>query len=105
NGAVAWMAQHPFDRHRSRARADVPQQLAPAGRERRQANGADVALGELAVVLEPSVAEAGRQGDGAGVRIGRDLDALDIETLEWAARIVERWEAGRSHGTSRRRTG
>lgn len=35
----------------------------------------------------------------------RDHGPIPTETLEWAAQVVERWEAGRSQGSSRRRAG
>lgn len=35
----------------------------------------------------------------------RDHGPVPTETLEWAAQIVEAWEAGRSKGPRRRRAG
>ena len=46
---------------RAGAGADVPQQLAPARREGRQRDGADLALGDLAVMLEQRVRQARRR--------------------------------------------
>ena len=51
-GAERRMAQHPLDADRAGAGADVPEQLAAARRERGEGDGADLALGDLAVVLE-----------------------------------------------------
>ena len=35
----------------------------------------------------------------------RDHGPVPTETLEWAAQVVERWEAGRTQRSSRRRVG
>ncbi len=59
---------HPFDADGAAAGADVPEQLAGAGRQARQGHGADVALGQLAVVAIGFVGQARgqRQAHGAG---------------------------------------
>ena len=63
------VGQHPFDRDRAGAGADVPEQFAAARRQRRQRHRAHLALGDLTVMLEKFVGEAGRSRDDA--RIGR----------------------------------
>lgn len=59
---------HPFDADGAATGADVPEQLAGAGRQVRQGHGADVALGQLAVVAIGFVGQARgqRQAHGAG---------------------------------------
>ncbi len=59
---------HPFDADGAATGADVPEQLAWAGRQARQGHGADVALGQLAVVAIGLVGQARgqRQAHGAG---------------------------------------
>ena len=52
DGAHRGIGQHPFDGDRARAGADVPQQFAAPRRKRRQRHRADLALGDLAVMLE-----------------------------------------------------
>jgi hypothetical protein len=52
------MGEHPFDRDRARSAADVPEQFALARRESRQGDGANFALGDLAVMFEQAVIEA-----------------------------------------------
>ena len=64
DGAQRRIGQHPFDRDRAGAGADVPQQLAAPRRQRRQRDGADLALGDLAVVLEQRVGQARRRARG-----------------------------------------
>ena len=56
------MTQQPFDGDRARAQADIPQKLAVARRQCRYGDGADFALGELAVVLEQRVVEVEENG-------------------------------------------
>ena len=55
DGAQRWIGEHPLDRDRAGAGADVPQQFAAARRQRRQGERADLALGDLAVMLEQLV--------------------------------------------------
>ena len=62
DGAHGRIGQHPLDRDRAGAGADVPQQFAAPRRERRQRHRAHLALGDLAVMLEQIVGEAGRCG-------------------------------------------
>ena len=63
------IGQHPFDRDRSGAGADVPQQFAAPRRQRRQRHRAHLALGDLAVVLEQRVGQAGGARDDARARL------------------------------------
>ena len=65
DGAVGGIGQHPFDRDRAGAGADVPQQLAAARRQRRERDRADLALGDLAVMLEPFVGQPGARRQDA----------------------------------------
>ena len=67
---------------RAGAGADVPEQLAAAWRERRQRDGADLALGELAVVLEEAVRQAGDERDDACARSGLDVDGDGVEGVD-----------------------
>ena len=67
---------------RAGAGADVPEQLAAARRERRQRDGADLALGELAVVLEQAVRQAGDERDDACARSGVDLERDGVEGVD-----------------------
>ncbi len=60
DGAQRRIGEHPFDRDRAGAGADVPQQLAAARRQRRQRDRTDLALGDLAVMLEQGIGDAGR---------------------------------------------
>ena len=52
------IGQQPFDRDRTGAGADVPQQFIAPRRQRRQRHRADLALGDLAVMLEQSIGQA-----------------------------------------------
>ncbi len=56
---------------RARAGADIPQQFAGARRQRRQRHRADLALGELAVMLEQGVGQPGGERDHGRARPGR----------------------------------
>ena len=58
------MRQQPFDADRAGAGADVPQQFAAARRQRRQRHRADLALGQLAVVAEQLIGQAGDAREG-----------------------------------------
>ena len=62
------MGEQPLDGDRARACADVPQQLAPERRQRGQRHRADLALGDLAVMLEQIVGETRREGDARARR-------------------------------------
>ncbi len=56
-------------------------QLAGAGRERGEGDGADLALGELAVMLEQLIGESGAEGDDLGVRARLDFDGDEVQRL------------------------
>ncbi len=95
------MTQQPFDGDRARAQADIPQQLALARRQCRHGDSADLALGELAVMLEQRVVEAGRERQHRRVRGGRDLQRDGVER-----RDIDEIEAGggrRAHAFARDR--
>ncbi len=62
DGAHGRVGEQPLDSDGAGAGADVPQQLAPERRQRGQRHRADLALGDLAVMLEQIVGEAGRIG-------------------------------------------
>ncbi|MNW04360.1 hypothetical protein D3C71_2004410 [compost metagenome] len=51
-GATTWVSAHPFDADRTAAGTDVPQQLAGDRCQAREGDGAHIAFGQLAVVLE-----------------------------------------------------
>jgi hypothetical protein len=76
--------QHPFDRDRAGAGADVPQRLAAARRQRRQRDGADLALGDLAVVLEQIVGQPGGARDDPRARRRHHLDRDRVERIDRA---------------------
>ena len=69
--ACGGIGEHPFDGDRARAGAHVPQQFAAPRRERGQRHRADLALGDLPVVLEQSSASPAR---AAGCALGRGDD-------------------------------
>lgn len=87
----ARVGAQPLDADRAGAGPDVPQQLAGAGREPRQCTGADVALGELAVVLEEVVGDAGRPR----VEVVLGGGHLDRDHVEPGQRPGPRAEVGR----------
>ena len=62
--AAGGVRPHPLDADRARAGADVPQQLAGQRREPGERDRADVALGQLAVVLVGVVGQPGHGGSG-----------------------------------------
>ena len=82
DGAQRRIGQHPFDGDRAGAGADVPQQFAAPRRQRRQRQRADLALGDLAVMLEQIVGEARRQRQDARIRRCFDFDRHDVERID-----------------------
>ena len=58
------MGQQPFDPDRARTRADIPQGLARAGGQSEQGQGTNGPLGDLAIVVEQIVGQAGYAGQG-----------------------------------------
>ena len=101
------VGEHPFDRDRTGAGADVPQQLAAARRQRRERYRADLAFGDLAVVLEKIVRKARSAGDDPRIRRSFDLDGERVEGIDGIeivrgrrrgakalARAAERFEYG-----------
>ena len=109
------IGQHPFDRDRARAGADVPEQFAAARRQRRQRHRADLALGDLAVMLEQIVGEPGaramtRASGAASTSIATVLSAIDVAEVESLggrradplARPAERFQHGHARGAEAR---
>ena len=84
--AIGRVGQHPFDGDRARAGPDVPQKLAAPRRERRERDCANVALGDLAVVLERVVRQAGSARQHARVAVGGDFERDGVERGD----VVER---------------
>ena len=64
HGPAGRVRPQPFQRDRAVARADVPQQLAAPRPEQRERDGADLALGELAVVVVGVVGQARGRAPG-----------------------------------------
>src|SRR4029453_8846485 len=79
HGMHGWMGQHPLDGDRARARADIPQQLPAQWRERGQRNGADLALGDLAVMLVERIVKPRAVGDNASIWRGLDIDGDRVQ--------------------------
>ena len=73
NGPAQGVSAHPLDAHRTRAGADVPQQLTRHRQQPGQSGGAQIPLGELAVMFEGFIGQAGRPpGDQRSVQLQRD---------------------------------
>ena len=72
----ARVGAHPLDADRAGAGADVPEELARGGHQAGEGGGAEVALGELAVVLEGVVREARCPG---GEAVSRNLEGDDVQ--------------------------
>ena len=69
-------------RDRAGAGADVPQQFAAARRQRRQRQRADLALGDLAVMLEQVVGQARRQRQDARASAPPRPRSPDVERID-----------------------
>ena len=69
----------PLDGDRPGAGADVPEQLAGTGREAGQGRGAEVPLGQLAVVLERVVGQPGSGRGRSTAAIARAVDADQVQ--------------------------
>src|SRR5512132_2921250 len=78
-GAIAANGAQPLDRDRAGTGAHIPQYLARQRSQRGDGHGANLALGELAVVLEQLVRQAGYRRYEA---CGRSRPALDGERVE-----------------------
>ena len=81
DGAHRRIRQHPFDRDRAGARADVPEQFAVARRQRRHRQRPDFAFGDLAVVVEQGVGKSGGARQHACIRRGVHIDREDVEGI------------------------
>jgi hypothetical protein len=79
DGAAGGVAQHPFDADGAGAAADVPQRLAGAGRQGGESDGADLLFGQLSVMGEEVVRQAGGERDDAGARAGHDVERHEVE--------------------------
>ena len=77
DGRAALAGAQPFDRDRAATRADIPQGLARQRGERGEGRGADLALGQLAVMLEDVVGKTGAAAAALG-RPGRRRQAIAI---------------------------
>ena len=74
--------QHPLDCHRPRTRADIPEQFAPARRQRSQRHGADLAFGDLAIMLEQVVGKPKTERENACIGLGYDLDRDEVQWID-----------------------
>ena len=82
---MAWvrgMPQQPLDGDGARAAANVPQQLAGTRPERGERHGPDLALGDLAVMLEHVVGQPRGERDDLGARACLDLDGDEVQRLD-----------------------
>ena len=92
---LAGWRSRPFDGDRAGAAADIPQQFAAARRQRRQCHRADLALGDLAVVLEQRVGQPGASGMTRASGAGHDFDRHQIQADRYpAAKTRRRWPCG-----------
>ncbi|MNY10423.1 hypothetical protein D3C86_1433990 [compost metagenome] len=73
------MGAHPFDADRATAGADVPQQFARDRGQAREGDGAYIAFGQLAVVLERRVRQTGQSRQAQRVRLGDALDGDQVQ--------------------------
>ena len=78
----------PLDRDRPVARADVPQQLAGPRPEVRERDGADLALGELPVVVVGVVGQARHLGADRRTGVGDAGDGDDVQRVAGRVRPV-----------------
>ncbi|WP_449064215.1 hypothetical protein, partial [Planomonospora algeriensis] len=90
DGPVGPVPAHPLDRDAPGARADVPEQLAGDGREAGQGHRAHLPLGELAVVREGVVGQAGDARQRHGPGIGPALDRDDVQVVRRGQRPAAR---------------
>ena len=82
DGAVGRVTQQPLDADRAAAGADVPQHFAAPWGEGRQRDGAHLAAGELAVMLEQRIRQAAGQGDDRGVRGGAQVEGDEVQRMD-----------------------
>ena len=78
-GAIAGNRAQPFDRHRSRPGADIPQHLARQRRQRGHRHRPHLSLGQLAVALVRVVRQAGHPRQNLGVGPGATFDGEGVE--------------------------
>ena len=83
----------PLDPDRPVARPDVPQQLAGPRREVGEGDGADLALGELPVVVVGVVGQARHLGADRRIGVGDARDGDDVERVAGRVRPVARGAA------------
>ena len=76
---------HPLDGDRAAAGADIPEQRAGIGRELGERRGADLALGQLAIVDEGVVGQAGDRWQQRRAGIGDAIDGEDVEIADVAS--------------------
>ena len=72
------MLTKPFDGDGARARADIPQQLTRPWLQERQGCGANLSLGDLAIVAIKLVGDAGAKRHRTGFRT---RDAFDGDSV------------------------
>src|SRR5690606_25742976 len=106
--AGAGRREAPFDGHRPRTGAEVPQHLAGAGCQRRKRQGANRSLGDLAVMREELVGKPrrARHTDRTGRRYGHRDGVADIRQVEPPGnhgpqpflRATQRFENGEAGG-------
>ncbi|MNS05953.1 hypothetical protein D3C72_373680 [compost metagenome] len=78
-GAAARMRTHPLDTDRTAAGADIPKQFAGGRGEAGEGDGAHVAFGQLAVMLEGRIRQSGETRKAQGLCVGQTFDGDDIE--------------------------
>ena len=78
-GAAAGVGAHPFDADGAAARADVPKQFAGGGGKAREGHGSHIALGQLAVMLEGRIRQAGQARQARGIGVGEAVDGDQVQ--------------------------
>jgi hypothetical protein len=78
-GAAARVGAHPLDADGAAARAHVPEQFAGQWRQAGQGHGAHVAFGQLAVVFERRIRQAGEARQARGIGVGQAVDGNQVQ--------------------------